>query len=242
ARRAAGPANAGGAAPGAEVVAPPVVVEPRYPRGRLAEQGLAWQETFDFGRSGAESFQLPPVGLLKAPPATELKRTREELQENAETIRRKLQDFEVEGRIVQVSPGPIITSYEFEPAPGVKVSQVVNLADDLALALKAASVRIMGPLAGRGTVAVEVPNAEMATVYLREIFVSAEFAESKGKLPLALGKDVTGMPAVADLPAMPHLLVAGATGSGKSVGLNAMICSILYKATPAEVRFLMIDP
>jgi S-DNA-T family DNA segregation ATPase FtsK/SpoIIIE len=221
---------------------PPVVVEPSRPRGGLIERGLAWQETFDFGKGGAESFQLPPVGLLKVPPAAELRRSREELQENAETLRRKLQDFEVDGRIVQVSPGPIITSYEFEPAPGVKVSQVVNRADDLALALKSASVRIVGPIPGRGTIAVEVPNAEAATVYLREIFMSAEFAESKGKLPLALGKDVTGTPVVADLTSMPHLLVAGATGSGKSVGLNAMICSILYKATPADVRFLMIDP
>ncbi|MBI1734228.1 MAG: DNA translocase FtsK [Candidatus Rokubacteria bacterium] len=219
----------------------PVVVEPARPR-TLVEQGLAWQETFDFGKDGAASFQLPPVGLLKVPQPAELKRTREELQENAEVLRRKLQDFEVEGRIVQVSPGPIITSYEFEPAPGIKVSQIVNLSDDLALALKAAAVRIMGPIAGRGTVAVEVPNSEQATVYLREIFMSPEFAESKGRLPLALGKDVTGLAVVADLAAMPHLLVAGATGSGKSVGLNSMICSILYKATPAEVRFLLIDP
>jgi len=226
----------------AEEPPPPVVVEPAKPRGRLMEQGLAWQETFDFGKGGAQSFQLPPVGLLKPPPPEELKRTREELQDNAEVLRRKLQDFEVDGRIVQVSPGPIITSYEFEPAAGVKVSQVVNLADDLALALKAASVRIVGPIPGRGTVAIEVPNDNHGTVYLREIFVSAEFAESKGKLPLALGKDVNGQAVVADLTAMPHLLIAGATGSGKSVGLNAMICSILYKATPADVRFLMIDP
>jgi len=225
-----------------EIVAPPVVVEPSRPRGRLAEQGLAWQENFDFGGGGAAAFQLPPVGLLKVPPPSELRRTREELQENAETIRRKLQDFEVEGRIVQVSPGPIITSYEFEPAAGVKISQVVNLGDDLALALKSASVRIVGPIPGRGTVAIEVPNSEAATVYLREIFVSAEFAESRGKLPLALGKDVTGTPVVSDLTSMPHLLVAGATGSGKSVGLNSMICSILYKASPADVRFLLIDP
>jgi DNA segregation ATPase FtsK/SpoIIIE, S-DNA-T family len=221
---------------------PPLVVEPARPRGRLMEQGLAWQETFDFGKGGAQAFQLPPVGLLKPPPVEELKRTREELQDNAEVLRRKLQDFEVDGRIVQVSPGPIITSYEFEPAAGVKVSQVVNLADDLALALKAASVRIVGPIPGRGTVAIEVPNDNHTTVYLREIFVSPEFAESKGKLPLALGKDVNGQAVVADLTAMPHLLIAGATGSGKSVGLNAMICSILYKATPADVRFLMIDP
>jgi S-DNA-T family DNA segregation ATPase FtsK/SpoIIIE len=220
----------------------PTIVEPARAKSTLMEKGLSWQETFDFGKHGAEAFQLPPVGLLQAPSASELKRTREELQDNAEILRRKLADFEVDGRIVQVSPGPIITSYEFEPAAGVKVAQVVNLADDLALALKAASVRIVGPIPGRGTVAVEVPNDEWATVYLREIFVSAEFAESKGKLPLALGKDVNGMPVVADLTAMPHLLVAGATGSGKSVGLNSMICSILYKATPADVRFLMVDP
>ena len=220
----------------------PLVVEPAKLRGRLMEQGLAWQETFDFGKEGAQAFQLPPVGLLKPPPAEELRRTREELQDNAEVLRRKLQDFEVDGRIVQVSPGPIITSYEFEPAPGVKVSQVVNLCDDLALALKAASVRIVGPIPGRGTVAIEVPNDDHAMVYLREIFVSPEFAESRGKLPLALGKDVQGQAVVADLTAMPHLLIAGATGSGKSVGLNGMICSILYKATPADVRFLMIDP
>jgi len=136
----------------------------------------------------------------------------------------------------------VITSYEFEPAPGIKVSQVVNLADDLALALKAASVRIVGPIPGRGTVAVEVPNPEPTTVYLREILVSSDFVESRGRMPLALGKDVTGQAIVSDLSAMPHLLIAGATGSGKSVGLNTMICSILYKSTPADVRFLMIDP
>ena len=148
----------------------------------------------------------------------------------------------MDGHIVQASPGPVITSYEFEPAAGVKVSQVVNLSDDLALAMKAAAVRIIGPIPGRGTVAVEVPNPETATVYLREILVSAEFVEAKGRLPLALGKDTTGNPVVSDLAAMPHLLIAGSTGSGKSVGLNTMICSLLYKATPAEVRFLLIDP
>jgi DNA segregation ATPase FtsK/SpoIIIE, S-DNA-T family len=234
------------AATGSEVIEaappPPVVVEPRRSKPSVKE-GLAWQETFDFGKGGAESFQLPPTGLLQAPPDDQKPAmSHEELQENAETLRRKLQDFDVEGRIVQVSPGPIITSYEFEPAPGIKISRVVNLADDLALALKTASVRIMGPIPGRGTVAIETPNASTTTVYLREIFASPDFGASKGRLPLALGKDVTGGPVVADLAGMPHLLVAGATGTGKSVGLNAMICSILYKMTPAEVRFLMIDP
>ena len=219
-----------------------VVKEPVRPKGSLVEKGLAWQETFDFGKGGARAFQLPAVGLLQPPPATELKRTREELEANAQTLKKKLEDFGVGGHIVQASPGPVITSYEFEPAPGVKVSQVVNLADDLALAMKTAAVRIIGPIPGRGTVAVEVPNPEISTVYLREILVSPEFVEAKGRLPLALGKDTTGNPVVTDLAAMPHLLIAGSTGSGKSVGLNTMICSLLYKATPADVRFLLIDP
>jgi DNA segregation ATPase FtsK/SpoIIIE, S-DNA-T family len=227
----------------AESGPPPLVVkEPPKPKPGLVEKGLAWQETFDFGAGSAQLFQLPPIGLLAAPPASELRRTRDELEQNASTLKKKLQDFGVDGHIVQVSPGPVITSYEFEPAAGVKVSQVVNLSDDLALAMKAASVRIVGPIPGRGTVAVEVPNPETAIVYLREILVSAEFVESKGKLPLALGKDTTGNPVVSDLAAMPHLLIAGSTGSGKSVGLNTMICSLLYKATPADVRFLLIDP
>jgi len=227
-----------------EAAEPPrlVVKEPAKLKGSLVEKGLAWQETFDFGKGGARAFQLPPVGLLQAPPATELKRTREELETNAQILKRKLEDFGVNGHIVQASPGPVITSYEFEPAAGVKVSQVVNLSDDLALAMKAAAVRIIGPIPGRGTVAVEVPNPETATVYLREILVSPEFVESKGKLPLALGKDTTGNAVIADLQAMPHLLIAGSTGSGKSVGLNTMICSLLYKATPADVRLLLIDP
>jgi len=230
-------------AEGRPAAPPPLVVkEPAKPKSSLAQKGLAWQETFDFGKGGAQAFQLPAVGLLAAPPASSLARTREELEANANILKKKLADFGVEGHIVQASPGPVITSYEFEPAAGIKVSQVVNLSDDLALAMKAAAVRIVGPIPGRGTVAVEVPNPDIATVYLREILVSAEFAESKGKLPLALGKDTTGNPVVSDLTSMPHLLIAGSTGSGKSVGLNTMICSLLYKATPADVRFLLIDP
>jgi S-DNA-T family DNA segregation ATPase FtsK/SpoIIIE len=227
-----------------QAAAPPPFVVKEQPKVKsgLSDKGLAWQETFDFGKGGAEAFKLPAVGLLAAPPASSLQRTREELEGNAQTLKKKLHDFGVDGHIVQASPGPVITSYEFEPAAGVKVSQVVNLADDLALAMKVAAVRIIGPIPGRGTVAVEVPNPETATVYLREILVSPEFVSTKGRLPLALGKDTTGNPVIADLAAMPHLLIAGSTGSGKSVGLNTMICSLLYKATPADVRFLLIDP
>jgi S-DNA-T family DNA segregation ATPase FtsK/SpoIIIE len=235
--------DAAPAAPERAFTPPPLIVkEPPKPKSPPAEKGLAWQETFDFGSGGAQAFQLPPVGLLQAPPASALTRSREELEANAATLKKKLADFGVDGHIVQASPGPVITSYEFEPAAGVKVSQVVNLSDDLALAMKAAAVRIIGPIPGRGTVAVEVPNPELATVYLREILVSPEFVDSKGKLPLALGKDTTGNATVSDLASMPHLLIAGSTGSGKSVGLNTMICSLLYKATPADVRFLLIDP
>jgi S-DNA-T family DNA segregation ATPase FtsK/SpoIIIE len=211
------------------------------PKSRGGERGLAWQETFDFARAG-QTFQLPPIGLLKALPTSERRWTREELAQNAELLRKRLEEFGVSGRIVQVNPGPVITGYEFEPAPGVKVNQVVNLADDLALAMKAGAVRVFGPVPGRGTVAIEVPNPEPSTVYLREILVAREFTESKAPLVLALGKDTIGQPYVADLAAMPHLLIAGATGAGKSAGINAMICSILYRCPPADVRFLLIDP
>jgi S-DNA-T family DNA segregation ATPase FtsK/SpoIIIE len=245
----ASPATPAPLAPAAALAAmepdvPPrlVVREPPKAKSSLSDKGLAWQETFDFGKGGAESFKLPAVGLLAPPPASSLQRTREELETNAQTLKKKLHDFGVDGHIVQASPGPVITSYEFEPASGVKVSQVVNLADDLALAMKVAAVRIIGPIPGRGTVAVEVPNPETTTVYLREILVSQEFVANKARLPLALGKDTTGNSVIADLAAMPHLLIAGSTGSGKSVGLNTMICSLLYKATPADVRFLLIDP
>jgi S-DNA-T family DNA segregation ATPase FtsK/SpoIIIE len=201
------------------------------------------QEIFGFAQPGA-TFQLPPVSLLKAPAVSATRRTEseEELRQNAEHLRKRLEDFGVKGHIARINPGPVITGYEFEPGPGIKVNQVVNLADDLALAMKAGAVRVFGPVPGRGSVAIEVPNPEPSTVSLREILLSKEFKESKAPLALALGRDAIGQPAVADLASMPHLLVAGATGAGKSAGLNAMICSILFRRTPAEARLLMIDP
>jgi DNA segregation ATPase FtsK/SpoIIIE, S-DNA-T family len=212
-------------------------------RPRSADGRRAKQELFGFAQPGA-TFQLPPVSLLKAPAASTTRRTEseEELRQNAEHLRKRLEDFGVKGHIARINPGPVITGYEFEPGPGIKVNQVVNLADDLALAMKAGAVRVFGPVPGRGSVAIEVPNAEPSTVSLREILLSKEFKESKAPLPLALGRDAIGQPAVADLASMPHLLVAGATGAGKSAGLNAMICSILFRRSPAEARFLMIDP
>jgi S-DNA-T family DNA segregation ATPase FtsK/SpoIIIE len=216
---------------------------PGEERPRSADGRRAKQELFGFAQPGA-TFQLPPVSLLKAPAVGGTRRTEteEELRQNAEHLRKRLEDFGVKGHIARINPGPVITGYEFEPGPGIKVNQVVNLADDLALAMKAGAVRVFGPVPGRGSVAIEVPNPEPSTVSLREILLSKEFKETKAPLPLALGRDAIGQPAVADLAAMPHLLVAGATGAGKSAGLNAMICSILYRRTPAEARFLMIDP
>jgi DNA segregation ATPase FtsK/SpoIIIE, S-DNA-T family len=211
---------------------------PRPAGGRGAKQ-----EIFGFAQPGA-TFQLPPVSLLKVPAGGDRRRTEseEELRQNAEHLRKRLEDFGVKGHIARINPGPVITGYEFEPGPGIKVNQVVNLADDLALAMKAGAVRVFGPVPGRGSVAIEVPNAEPSIVYLRDILLSKEFREAKTPLPLALGRDAVGQAAVADLASMPHLLVAGATGAGKSAGLNAMICSILFRRTPAEARFLMIDP
>ena len=212
-------------------------------RPRSSERRSAKQELFGFAHPGA-TFQLPPVSLLKAPVGNDRRRTEseEELRQNAEHLRKRLEDFGVKGHIARINPGPVITGYEFEPGPGIKVNQVVNLADDLALAMKAGAVRVFGPVPGRGSVAIEVPNPEPSIVYLRDILLSKEFREAKTALPLALGRDAVGQAAVADLASMPHLLVAGATGAGKSAGLNAMICSILFRRTPAEARFLMIDP
>jgi S-DNA-T family DNA segregation ATPase FtsK/SpoIIIE len=212
-------------------------------RSRPAERRAAKQELFTFAHPGA-TFQLPPVSLLKTPAGGERRRAESEddLRQNAELLRKRLEDFGVKGHIARINPGPVITGYEFEPAPGIKVNQVVNLADDLALAMKAGAVRVFGPVPGRGSVAIEVPNPEPSTVSIRDVLLTKEFKEAKAALPLALGRDAIGQPAVWDLASMPHLLVAGATGAGKSAGLNAMICSILFRRTPAEARFLMIDP
>ena len=154
----------------------------------------------------------------------------------------KLAEFGVEGKVVGRLPGPIITRYEFQPAPGIKISQVMNLSDDLALALKAQRIRIVGPIPGRGAVGIEIPNEKRAMVRLKTVLTSPAFEGNPSPIHFALGKDTTGQPFCADLTEMPHLLVAGATGSGKSVALNALIASILYRASPQQVHFIMIDP
>jgi S-DNA-T family DNA segregation ATPase FtsK/SpoIIIE len=160
----------------------------------------------------------------------------------AARLKECLADFGIQGEVQGVQPGPVITMFEFKPAPGVKISRIANLNDDLALALKAMAVRIVAPLPGRDTVGVEIPNVSREIVYLREIMDSPAFTRAKARLPLALGKDIQGNPAVADLARMPHLLVAGATGAGKSVCLNSLLLSMLYKFGPDELKLLLVDP
>lgn len=200
------------------------------------------QESFSFMNVVGE-FKLPSLDLLDTPPEeVGIEFQRESLEMNARRLERKLADFGVEGEVVEILPGPVITMYELKPAPGVKISKVAGLSDDLALALRAPSVRIVAPLPGKAAIGLEIPNNKRNPVYLNEILSSPDFKNSKSKLAIALGKDITGVPFITDLAKMPHLLVAGATGTGKSVSLNAMIVAILFKASPEMVRFLIIDP
>ncbi len=188
------------------------------------------------------TFTLPPLELLDEVERRDTRMKKESLIANARILEKKLADFGVEGKVVEVHPGPIITLYELEPAPGVKINRITNLSDDLALALKAISIRIIAPIPGKAVIGIEIPNIEREAVHLRDVLDSNKFSESRIKLPIALGVDIMGSPVINDLTRMPHLLIAGTTGSGKSVSLNAMICSILFKASPDEVKFLMIDP
>jgi S-DNA-T family DNA segregation ATPase FtsK/SpoIIIE len=216
----------------------PVVVEP--PK-RTERTTTFEQEEFNFVKP-KERFRFPPISLLDLGEEKMVTIDKQSLVMNSRILEKKLMDYGVEGRVVQVRPGPVITVYEFEPAPGVKVSKIVNLADDLALALSAISIRIVAPIPGKSVVGIEIPNAVRETVYLKEIADSDLVKKSESKLTLALGKDISGDPFVVDLAKMPHLLVAGSTGSGKSVSINSMICSILLRAAPDEVKFLLIDP
>jgi S-DNA-T family DNA segregation ATPase FtsK/SpoIIIE len=199
------------------------------------------QEHFTFLNSRG-SYVLPPLSLLESPEQKEIKVDRESLLANAKILEKRLEDFGVEGKVTEVRPGPVITMFEYEPAPGVKINKIVNLSDDLALALRAISVRIVAPIPGKAAVGIEIPNSVRDPVYLKDILGCEDFAKAESKLTLALGKDIFGNSFVTNLAKMPHLLVAGATGAGKSVSLNSMICSLLYKADPEEVKFLMIDP
>lgn len=186
---------------------------------------------------------IPTLDLLSVPPATGNAPVDPEVCcRQAESLITCLNDFGIQGEVMRVVPGPVVTMFEVKPAPGVKISRIVGLSVDLALAMKALAVRIEGPIPGKDTVGVEIPNAKRQTVYFREVLDTEAFRASPSKLTLAIGKDIQGRPQVADLARMPHLLVAGATGSGKSVCINGILLSILYKATPDEVKLLLVDP
>ncbi len=199
------------------------------------------QEVFEFMRDG-ESAELPPVSLLEDPEPRHREVDDKNLQVQSRLVEKKLDDFGVRGRVMAVTPGPVITTFEYEPAAGVKINRIVNLSDDLALALRATSIRIVAPIPGKAAIGIEIPNTERELVKFKEVVTSEVYRNAKSKLTLCLGKDIVGRPVVAELDRMPHLLIAGATGSGKSVALNTMICSFLYKALPEEVKLLMIDP
>jgi S-DNA-T family DNA segregation ATPase FtsK/SpoIIIE len=194
-------------------------------------------------RDSSGAYLLPDAAeLLSEPTGALSKVTEEELKTQSDILAKALLSFGIEGKVTEVRPGPVVTMYEFEPAPGTKVARIVNLADDLALAMKAISLRIVAPLPGKSVVGIEVPNLYRETVSMREVVTSDVFSRARSKLTLALGKDIFGGPVTADLKTMPHLLVAGATGAGKSVSLNTMLLSILFSARPDEVKLLLIDP
>jgi len=223
-------------------VAPPVnTILAKKEKKKDEKKSAPVQEAFEFIKSDG-NYRTPPLSLLDPIPEAGKKQDREVLTMNARLMEKKLKDFGIEGEVVEICPGPVITMYEFSPGPGIKVSRIAGLSDDLSMALQAHSIRIVAPIPGKGVVGIELPNRDREMVSLKEIFNSEEFHKGKMKLPLALGKDIAGNPLVTDLARMPHLLVAGATGSGKSVAINTMILSLLYTSTPTDVRIIMVDP
>ncbi|HEV2105786.1 MAG TPA: DNA translocase FtsK, partial [Candidatus Eisenbacteria bacterium] len=185
---------------------------------------------------------LPPLSLLELPQQPEDLVTPADLTAQANQLVAKLADFDVSGRVTHIHPGPVVTMFEFEPAAGIKVGSIVSLEDDLALALRASRIRVIAPLPGRGTVGVEIPNPRRRTVYLREVLSSQAFEKSEAALRVPLGVDVNGQPFVSDLARMPHVLVAGATGAGKSVCLNSLITGLLFQHDPGTLQLVMVDP
>ncbi|HVM82235.1 MAG TPA: DNA translocase FtsK 4TM domain-containing protein [Stellaceae bacterium] len=216
--------------------APADVVPAKRASGRRAQR----QTALDLGPSGRHV--LPPIDLLTEPPQSRGTAVNEDaLQQNARLLETVLDDFGVKGQIVKVRPGPVVTLYELEPAPGIKASRIVGLADDLARSMSAVSVRV-AVVPGRSVMGIELPNTKAEMVFLRELLSSDAYERSGHHLTLALGKDIGGTPVIADLARMPHLLIAGTTGSGKSVGINTMILSLLYRLPPDRCKFIMIDP
>jgi S-DNA-T family DNA segregation ATPase FtsK/SpoIIIE len=217
--------------------------EPSAGEFEITQEVVEEEQRFRADHRRAEfRYKPPPVDLLADPPADEYHVTEEDLRANSEALIACLRDFNVEARVVHVHPGPVITRYDLEPAAGVKVSRIVALADDLAMKLKAERIRIIAPVPGKGAVGIELPNRVRNTVFMKSIVNTEKFTRAASPLTVVLGKTSSGEAAVADLRAMPHVLVAGQTGSGKSVCVNGIICSILLRALPTEVQFVMVDP
>jgi S-DNA-T family DNA segregation ATPase FtsK/SpoIIIE len=193
-------------------------------------------------REKPKNWKFPPLDFLTKPPAEKKVVNEAEIDKKIKILLEKLKQFKIEGDVVRYYVGPVVTTFEFKPLPHIKVSKILALQDDLAMALKAQSIRIQAPIPGKDVVGIEIPNEKMQTIYLREILESDIFKKAKSPLTIALGKDIVGAPFVTDLKKLPHLLIAGTTGSGKSVGINAMILSLLYRNSPDELKFVMIDP
>jgi len=221
---------------------PPNAMVPVMPKIQIKPKQSGIEPAHKIQEQKTEDYQLPSLDLLEVPPPLEERQIKEDLTANARILEETLDDFGISAKVTDIERGPIITRYELEPAPGVKLNRIVALSDDIALTMKAQSVRIVAPIPGKGRVGVEVPNIQSSFVYLKEVLASAEFQKEKSKLTLAVGKDIAGQPVIADLDEMPHLLIAGTTGSGKTVCVNSLILSMLYKAAPHELKFLMIDP
>jgi S-DNA-T family DNA segregation ATPase FtsK/SpoIIIE len=221
----------------------PVIVESDAQKHRKRSEDLerAQQSRLELG--GVESeWQYPSLSFLSYNDQGRAVVDRDRLRETAVLLEKVLNDFAVRGKVTNICPGPVVTLFEFEPESGTKLSKIVPLSHDIAMALKAMTVRIIAPIPGKGCVGIEVPNVTRETVYLKELLADDRFTQSKSKLTIALGKDIEGFPVVSDLAKMPHLLVAGTTGSGKSVSVNGMLTSILYNASPDDVRMILIDP
>ncbi|MFH1061293.1 MAG: DNA translocase FtsK [Candidatus Omnitrophota bacterium] len=195
-----------------------------------------------FAQKFVGDYKLPPLDLLHNPPPIEERLIKDDLEGNSRILEETLRDFNIEVKVTAVEQGPVLTRYELQPAPGVKINQIMNLGDDIALNLKAPSVHIVAPIPGKGTVGVDVPNIKATLVFLKELLETPEFQDSVSKVTLALGKDISGNPLVADLAAMPHLMIAGTTGAGKTVCVNILIMSILFQASPEEVKLILVDP
>ncbi|PTX58643.1 DNA translocase FtsK [Melghirimyces profundicolus] len=220
----------------------PAATEPRS-SGKSVEEDSKGAVVVQFNKDrDLPEYRLPPFTLLGKPKKSGNNQDRRGMADNAKKLETTLESFGVKAKVTQIHRGPAVTRYEVQPDTGVKVSRIVNLADDIALALAAKDIRIEAPIPGKAALGIEVPNPETSVVGLRDVLESSQYHEADSKLSIALGRDISGEPIVGDLSRMPHLLVAGATGSGKSVCINDIICSILYKAKPNEVKFMMIDP